>query len=345
MTILELQSIEKKYTKADYFAVKEVSFKVNKGEILALVGESGSGKTTLLRLIAGLEHPNSGSILLSGEKIVEGSKSVPSNKRKVGMVFQDYALFPHLTILENVKFGLNNIAGDIEKIAKETLRLVGLQENYSKYPHQLSGGQQQRVALARAIAPQPSILLMDEPFSNLDAMLKDQVREEIRQIIKKTGVTAIFVTHDTRDALSTADRIAILHKGRLQQIDKPRQLYQNPVNPYVANFFGKRNEIIATATVEGFYTPYGFIEDKKAQDFQENVRILFRPEHASLTAGEGQSLRGKLFKLSYYGDHQIIKLADDDGKRISIKIDPDHVVQDPEQVRFSLIQYEVESAY
>lgn len=345
MTILELQSIDKKYSKADYFAVKQMSFKVNQGEILALVGESGSGKTTLLRLIAGLEHPNSGSILLSGDKIVEGNKSVPSNKRKVGMVFQDYALFPHLTIMENVKFGLKDIAGDKDSIAKETLKLVGLHENFSKYPHELSGGQQQRVALARAIAPQPSILLMDEPFSNLDALLKDQVREEIRQIIKKTGVTAIFVTHDTRDALSTADRIAILHKGRLQQIDTPRQLYQQPVNPYVANFFGKRNEIIATATVEGFYTPYGFIEDPQAKNYQENVRILFRPEHATLKANKGQSLRGKLFKISYFGDHQIIKLADDDGKRISIKIDPFYKVDDVDHVRFSLVQYEIESEY
>lgn len=345
MTILELQSIDKKYSQADYFAVNQVSFKVNQGEILALVGESGSGKTTLLRLIAGLEHPNSGIILLSGDKIVEGKKSVPSNKRKVGMVFQDYALFPHLTIFENVIFGLNHIAGDKDQIAKETLQLVGLKENFSKYPHQLSGGQQQRVALARAIAPRPSILLMDEPFSNLDALLKDQVREEIRQIIKKTGVTAIFVTHDTRDALSTADRIAILHKGRLQQIDSPRNLYENPVNPYVANFFGKRNEVIATATAEGFYTPFGFIEDKEAQKYQEDVRILFRPEHASLTEGKGQSLRGKLFKVSYFGDHQIIKLADEDGKRISIKVDPNHQIEDLDRVRFSLQQYRIESAY
>jgi len=345
MTILELQSIDKKYAQADYFAVNQVSFKVIQGEILALVGESGSGKTTLLRLIAGLEHPNSGIILLSGEKIVEGKKSVPSNKRKVGMVFQDYALFPHLTILENVKFGLNDIAADKDQVAKDTLQLVGLNENFSKYPHQLSGGQQQRVALARAIAPRPSILLMDEPFSNLDALLKDQVREEIRLIIKKTGVTAIFVTHDTRDALSTADRIAILHKGRLQQIDSPRNLYEKPVNPYVANFFGKRNEVIATATVEGFYTPFGFIEDKEAQKYQESVRILFRPEHASLTAKQGQSLRGKLFKTAYFGDHQIIKLADDDGKRISIKIDPYQQIEDIDHVRFSLLQYEIESAF
>ncbi|KEO73180.1 ABC transporter ATP-binding protein [Anditalea andensis] len=345
MTILELQSIDKKYSQADYFAVNQVSFKVKQGEILALVGESGSGKTTLLRLIAGLEHPNSGCILLSGEKIAERNKSVPSEKRKVGMVFQDYALFPHLSIIENVKFGLIHTKGDKDKIAKETLDLVGLKENYSKYPHQLSGGQQQRVALARAIAPRPFILLMDEPFSNLDALLKDQVREEIRQIIKKTGVTAIFVTHDTRDALSTADRIAILHKGRLQQIDLPRNLYEKPINPYVANFFGKRNEILATATVEGFYTSFGFIEDENAKNYQDKVRLFFRPEHASLTVRAGQALSGKLFKVSYYGDHQILKLTDEEGKKISIKINPTQSVQNDARVHFSLHSYGIESAY
>lgn len=344
MAILELQSINKKYAQTDYFAVKDVSFQVNQGEILALVGESGSGKTTLLRLIAGLEHPNNGTIFLSGEKIVEGNKSVPANQRKVGMVFQDYALFPHLTIIENVKFGLGEVSNK-DAIAKETLRLVGLSENFSKYPHQLSGGQQQRVALARAIAPSPSILLMDEPFSNLDAMLKDQVREEIRQIIKKTGVTAIFVTHDTRDALSTADRIAILHKGRLQQIDSPKNLYEMPINPYVANFFGKRNELIATATTEGFYTSFGFIEDEKARNYQDNVRLMFRPEHASLTPKPEQSLRGKLFKLAYFGDHQIIKLADEEGRKISIKIDPSLQITDTDYVQFSLEFFDIESAY
>ncbi|MBS9523550.1 ABC transporter ATP-binding protein [Litoribacter ruber] len=345
MTILELQSVEKKYSQAENFAVKDVSFKVTSGEILALVGESGSGKTTLLRLIAGLEHPDNGIIYLSGNKIVEGRKSVPSNQRKVGMVFQDYALFPHLTILENVKFGLPKNLPDPEKVAKDTLKLVGLSENFSKYPHQLSGGQQQRVALARAIAPQPSILLMDEPFSNLDAMLKDQVREEIRQIIKKTGVTAIFVTHDTRDALSTADRIAILHKGRLQQIDSPRNLYEKPVNAYVANFFGKRNEILATPTVDGFYTPFGFIADERSKQYSEKVRLLFRPEHATLYNEVGQVLNGSIFKVSYYGDHQIVKLADEDGKRVSIKTSPHLDLSNLTQVGFSLDYFEVEPAF
>src|SRR5690606_6705499 len=170
---------------ADKYAVDNVSFSVAKGEILALVGESGSGKTTLLRMIAGLEHPDDGSIRLNGKVVVSGSKSLPPNKRGAGMVFQDYALFPHLTIYENVAFGLKGLKKkEIEQRVLETIELTGLNENIKKYPHQLSGGQQQRVALARAIAPRPEILLMDEPFSSLDSILRDQVREEVRQIIK-----------------------------------------------------------------------------------------------------------------------------------------------------------------
>jgi iron(III) transport system ATP-binding protein len=345
MTILALQKVDKKYRNAENFAVKDVSFEVPKGEVLALVGESGSGKTTVLRLIAGLEHPENGSISLSGVTIVEGKRSVPADKRQVGMVFQDYALFPHLTILENVKFGLHHFPGNSEQVAKETLRRVGLSENFNNYPHQLSGGQQQRVALARAMAPNPKILLLDEPFSNLDALLKDQVREEIRQIIKKTGITAIFVTHDTRDALSTADRIAILHKGYLQQIDTPKSLYENPVNPYVANFFGKRNEIMATPTVDGFYTPFGFIKDGRSKNFSSKVRLHFRPEHVKIIRSEGQHLSGKLYNMAYLGDHQMIKLSDEEGHRISIKTSPRKKFNGQEWVFFTLDRFGIEEVY
>jgi iron(III) transport system ATP-binding protein len=345
MEILELQRINKKYKNAEKYAVQDVSFKVKKGEILALVGESGSGKTTLLRLIAGLEHPDSGCIWLSGDKIAEGRTSVPAHKRKVGLVFQDYALFPHLTILENVAFGLHHMNGNLNKLAQEALEMVGLNENHHYYPHQLSGGQQQRVALARAIAPNPKILLLDEPFSNLDTVLKDQVREEIRHIIKKAEITAIFVTHDTRDALSTADRIAILHKGYLQQIDNPKNLYENPANPYVANFFGKRNEIIATPTGEGFYTPFGFIKDSRSAEFHNPVRLYFRPQLAKILRSEEQHLSGKLYSVSYYGDHQIVQLADDEGHRICIRTGPNKKFTGKEWVFFTLERFGVEEVF
>lgn len=345
MRILELQNINKKYKNAEKYAVQKVSFDVNKGEILALVGESGSGKTTLLRLIAGLEHPDSGCIWLSSEKIVEGQTSVPAHKRKVGLVFQDYALFPHLTVMENVSFGLHHTQGNPEELARKALETVGLLENYHHYPHQLSGGQQQRVALARAIAPNPKILLLDEPFSNLDAVLKDQVREEIRHIIKKAEITAIFVTHDTRDALSTADRIAILHKGYLQQIDSPKNLYEQPANPYVANFFGKRNEIIATPTEEGFYTPFGFIKDRRSVDYNNPVRLHFRPQHAKILRSEEQRLSGKLYSLAYFGDHQIIQLSDDEGRRICIRTGPNKKFEGKEWVFFTLERFGIEEVF
>jgi iron(III) transport system ATP-binding protein len=345
MNILSLQKVKKKYSQKADFAVNDITFDVIEGEILALVGESGSGKTTLLRLIAGLEHPESGSISLLGKVIVEGRKSVPAHERKVGLVFQDYALFPHLTILDNVKFGLKKIHGDRVKIAMDTLHLVGLEGDYQKYPHQLSGGQQQRVALARAIAPNPKILLMDEPFSNLDALLKDQVREEVRQIIKKTAITAIFVTHDTRDALSTADRIAILRKGYLQQIDIPKMLYENPVNPYVANFFGKRNEILATPTQEGYYTTFGFISDPEAKKFTGKVHLQFRPEHGEVVQRDGQQLTGKIVKISYFGSHQMVKLADDEGNLVVIRTNPGRAFEGMERANFYLWKYDVEEAF
>jgi iron(III) transport system ATP-binding protein len=345
MRILSLKQISKKYQEAKDFAVNDVSFEVEEGEILALIGESGSGKTTVLRLIAGLEHPDAGSISLMGQVIVEGKRSVPAHERQVGMVFQDYALFPHLTILENVKFGLKKNVSDPLQVAKDTLKLVGLTDDYEKYPHQLSGGQQQRVALARAIAPNPKILLMDEPFSNLDAMLKDQVREEIRQIIKKTGVTAIFVTHDTKDALSTADRIAILHKGYLQQIDIPKNLYETPINPYVANFFGKRNEIMAVPREDGFHTTFGFITDPLAKKYKEKVRLIFRPEHGEVVRRDGQQLSGRIVKISYFGSHQMVKLADEEGKRVTIRTNPGRSFEGMERAFFYLWKYDVEAAF
>jgi len=345
MSILTLQHVNKKYDKAQEFAINDVSFDVMEGEILALVGESGSGKTTLLRLIAGLEHPDSGLISLSGQVIVEGKRSVPAHERQVGMVFQDYALFPHLHILDNIKFGLKGSKQEVEQKARETLKLVGLKEDFTKYPHQLSGGQQQRVALARAIAPNPKILLMDEPFSNLDAMLKDQIREEIRQIIKKAGITAIFVTHDTKDALSTADRIAILHKGFLQQIDIPKVLYEDPVNPYVANFFGKRNEIMAIPTEEGYHTSFGFITDPAAKNFKGKIKLIFRPEHGEVVQRDGQQLSGKLVKTSYFGSHQMVKLADDEGKRVTIRTNPGRSFDGMDRACFYLWKYDVEDAF
>lgn len=313
MAIIELTDISKRYTGSDTNAVDDVSFSLNEGEILALVGESGSGKTTLLRLIAGLEHPNNGSIKLDGKIIVNGTKSLPANKRKTGMVFQDYALFPHFTIFENVAFGLKNISKkEIEARVKETLELTGLKENLKKYPHQLSGGQQQRVALARALAPRPKILLMDEPFSNLDMILRDQVREEVQQIIKAVGTTAILVTHDTKDAFSTADKIAVMLGGKLLQIDTPNNLYNEPNSTYVAELFGKSNNLEAIVEDDGFNTPFGFVSNPNGCPLVNNggkVNLFFRAEETAFCKDADEPhLCGMVEKCKYLGDHVQLKV-------------------------------------
>ena len=240
--LLKITGLEKRYTGEGRSAVHDLGLSVEEGEILALLGESGSGKTTLLRLIAGFEKQDAGEICIGEEVVAAPNVFVQPEHRKVGMVFQEYALFPHLTVEANIQFGLHNWKRtDREARLQEVLQWVNIQGLEKKYPHQLSGGQQQRVALARALAPQPSLLLLDEPFSNLDVQLKDQVREEVRRTIKLAGTTAIFVTHDVKDALSTADSIAVLKDGQLQQLGTPEQLYQSPANVYVANFFGKTN--------------------------------------------------------------------------------------------------------
>jgi len=315
MAVIELEHICKKYRSGDKYAVDDVSFTLNKGEILALVGESGSGKTTLLRLIAGLEHPDRGAIKLDDQVIVSGSKSLKPNKRKTGMVFQDYALFPHLTIFENVAFGLKGLKKkEASQRVLETIELTGLKEDVKKYPHQLSGGQQQRVALARALAPRPDLLLMDEPFSNLDTILRDQVREEVRQIIKSLGITAILVTHDTKDAFSTADKIAVMLEGKLLQIDTPSKLYNNPNSTYVAELFGKSNNLEAIAEGDGFHTPFGFVEGAKNCPFDVNsgrVNIFFRAEETVFCSAEEPHLCGVVEQCVYLGDHMQLKVCCD----------------------------------
>jgi iron(III) transport system ATP-binding protein len=311
MPILSLDKISKKYSNSPKFAVEDISFTMEKGEILALVGESGSGKTTLLRLIAGLEHPDSGTLSLNGEIIVKDNRSLPANKRNVGMVFQDYALFPHMTIEENIAYGLHKLRKKEkkERILK-TLQLVDLNEDPSKYPHQLSGGQQQRVALARAIAPQPSILLLDEPFSNLDSILRDQVREEVKRIIKKLGMTAILVTHDTKDALSTADRVAVMNNGKMLQNACPENLYENPATPYVAQLFGKYSTLNAQLSSDGYQIAFGKLCDSEIlpSHNSSSVSIFFRPEHTLIVDLKYAQLKGIIESISYMGDQKLLSI-------------------------------------
>jgi iron(III) transport system ATP-binding protein len=211
-----------------------VSFSLGKGQILSLIGESGSGKTTLLRMIAGLEMPHSGQVFLQGRMVSGHMTWIPPEKRQIGMVFQDYALFPHLTVAQNIRFGLNRLPGSVQQQrVTEELARVKLPGYESRYPHELSGGEQQRIAIARALAPRPAILLFDEPFSNLDALTKEELVRDIPQIIREAGIPAIFVTHDVADALAISDQILILHKGHYIQYGTPEQVRTEPADAYV----------------------------------------------------------------------------------------------------------------
>ncbi|MFD2551113.1 ABC transporter ATP-binding protein [Bizionia sediminis] len=242
MSTLTITSLSKSFDKGKSFALEDVTFTLKTGNVCAIVGESGSGKTTLVRLIAGLERPDDGCIEINDTVVASLDTFVQPEKRKIGLVFQEYALFPHLTILDNVLYGISKVKNKKQR-ALEMLDLVGLQNLENRYPHQLSGGQQQRVALARALAPKPALLILDEPFSNLDAMLRAQLRNEVFAIIKKTEVTVLFVTHDTQDALSVADEILILQNGKVVQKDVAANLYVKPNTLYVASLFGNTIQI------------------------------------------------------------------------------------------------------
>ncbi|MFS8908314.1 ABC transporter ATP-binding protein, partial [Synechococcus sp. OH2] len=252
--ILQVEGISKRFPGQRQWVLQEVEFRLPQGDILGIVGPSGCGKTTLLRTIAGFEQPDSGRILLGGQVVVGDGQWIPPERRGVGLVFQDFALFPHLDVLANVMFGLRSTnataagaqrshhppltewrgtAQQARERAYEVLRLVGLEGYVHRYPHELSGGQQQRVALARALAPRPSLILLDEPLSNLDVQVRYYLREEIRKILKQTQTSAIFVTHDQEEALSLSDWVAVMREGRIEQWGSPEEVYREPATRFV----------------------------------------------------------------------------------------------------------------
>ncbi|NJK38401.1 MAG: ABC transporter ATP-binding protein [Oscillatoriales cyanobacterium RM2_1_1] len=259
--ILQLKGISKQFSGNPRPAVDNISLQLGPGDILGLLGPSGCGKTTLLRIIAGFEYPQQGIVEMAGNVISDGRNAIPPEQRGIGMVFQDYALFPHLTVARNIAFGLQplkKISGrQMQLRIQEVLDLVSLSGLDHRYPHELSGGQQQRVALARALAPCPPVVLLDEPLSNLDVQVRLKLRQELREILKTAGTSAIFVTHDQEEALSISDWVAVMQQGRLEQFGTPEEIYQSPNSRFVAEFVTQANFIPAQRRDQVWHTELG----------------------------------------------------------------------------------------
>lgn len=263
-------------------ALSDLTLHVAKGEFLALLGPSGCGKTTTLRLIAGLEEPDTGTVAIGG-KIVAGTRWVPPEKRGVGIVFQDYALFPHMTALKNVAFGLRGRRREeLKTKAMESLELVGLAGMEGRYPHELSGGQQQRVALARALAPGAEVILLDEPFSNLDVDLRARVRAEVKGILACAGATVVFVTHDQDEALSMGDRIGVMNAGRLEQVAAPEAIFHRPVTPFVAQFIGTADFLPGVVRDMAIVTEVGRLPLREGLRTGTKVKVVLRPDFTDI---------------------------------------------------------------
>jgi putative spermidine/putrescine transport system ATP-binding protein len=302
MARLELTSLSKRY--GDHAVVAGVTLDVADGEFLVLLGPSGCGKTTTLRMIAGFVEPSDGTVRIGGADVTD----LPPWRRNTGMVFQSYALFPHMTVAENVAFGLEMrklAKAEIASRAGEALRLVRLNDYADRLPRQLSGGQQQRVALARALAIRPDVLLLDEPLSNLDAKLREEVRVEIRELQRQLGLTTVMVTHDQEEALTVADRLVVMADGEIRQIGSQRDLYERPADRFVAGFVGRSTVLQGRVTAPGqFETDGGLRLQCSSGGVAGKVALVLRPERISLRAESGMDNRvpGEVEFASYLGD-------------------------------------------
>ena len=305
---IELQHINKSF--GDFKASDDVSFGIEKGKLIGLLGPSGSGKTTILRMIAGIEKQDSGSIILGGKKVDD----LPPSERGVGFVFQNYALFPYMTVYNNLAYGLKVQKKDkvtIKNRVEELLDLVGLPGLENRYPDQLSGGQRQRIALARALAPNPEVLLLDEPFAAIDAKVRKELRTWLRETIDKVGITSIFVTHDQDEAIEVADEIVITNEGRVEQAGTPREIYLHPKTPFVAKFIGQ------SALVEDYGRLKGFTK-------QPGSQAVIRPEFLELYHPE--EARGRDFYRSMQNGKVEHVLFRGDSFEVQVKIGPVSVI-------------------
>lgn len=324
--------------------VSEVSFTLGHGDIGCLLGPSGCGKSTILRALAGFLSVSDGEILLNGQTISLRGRTLPPEQRRIGMVFQDYALFPHLSIADNVGFGLKGLGRD-EKRTKvgQLLELVHLQDLADQYPHQLSGGQQQRVALARALAPEPTLILLDEPFSNLDADLRRRLSLDVRDILKTLGISALLVTHDQQEAFAMCDQVAVLKDGRIQQWDVPYNLYHEPANRFVAGFIGQGGFIPGVALgPDTIQSDLGELRGSRAGRWQPGtlLDVLIRPD--DIVHDEHSALQPRVIEKTFAGTSTLYRfhMSDDTefealfrshldfrvGEQVPVRVEADHLI-------------------
>jgi len=315
MITLDVQSISKTFSTAAFAAVDNISFSLHEGQILALVGPSGCGKTTTLRMLAGLEHPDSGSIAINGKMVASDTDFVPPEKRGVGMVFQDHALFPHLSVFENVAFGLRGQSSSaIRRTVHEVLELVGLTDLASRHPHTLSGGERQRVALARALAPKPILVLMDEPFSSLDADMRLEVREQVRAILKSMHTTVVFVTHDQDEALFMGDQLAVFHRGKMEQLGTPEQIFHESATRFVAEFMGNSDFLAGQVGPNGIETEIGLLDQQVLENKSTLVEVALRADDVDFVPDSVGN--GNIAERFFRGAFNVYRLRLDSGQML-----------------------------
>lgn len=301
--------------------LEDVAFGLTAGEVHCLVGPSGCGKTTILRLIAGLESLQGGRVVIDREVVAEPGRSIPTESRRIGLMFQDFALFPHLRIVDNVAFGLSDLdRAERHQRACDLLAQLDLSGRVDAYPHMLSGGEQQRVALARALAPRPRLMLLDEPFSSLDATLREQVREDTFALLRAEGTPVLMVTHDAEEAVRVADRIHVMLEGRILQSGTPAELYRHPASPFVAGFFGAPNRFKGWVLAGEVSTPLGPMKAKNLADGTA-VDVLIRPEglHPSKQV-HGQSPRFDVHRIRDLGTNRVLELKLPEGPILSVRM-------------------------
>ncbi len=310
---IRLASVNKRF--GEIRALDDASLAVERGELLAVLGPSGCGKSTLLRVLMGFESPESGEVTVGGRVLSgDGRPSVPPNRRHIGMVVQDYALFPHLSALRNVEFGLHTLArSERKRVAQQALDLVGLSHREEAFAHQLSGGEQQRVALARALAPEPDVVLLDEPFSSLDASLRAGLRRDVHEILREVDATAILVTHDQEEALSMADRVAVMRDGRIVQIGEPQEIYWQPVDKWVAEFVGDVNLLRGEVKSGRVSTDLGLIA--LPHDVVEGEHaVALRPEQLEVTSNPTGGF--EVVEREFYGHDIMYRIKAADGSTL-----------------------------